>query len=1138
MSMRPNRPAMPARMPGEPVLVSFLWHRVPQGLANQTLPDGSEVRLNYRPAGQLDMVTDTATFGIRPATPEDERRLDRVRAVGATYVAVTAHPVRPLTTTPVPSPRRRTGSQHRPTSATDSPFTLRVHIYAPASGLAVPLSAGLSLDVDDAVLEDASKYADRTDTVNAGSLMEFMARELLLEPPPGAPADARRMVVSAGPAGSLEVGFRLHGPGLMADVENHGAGYRIVRLLSAVHDQHGTAQKALAVGAIEFRDMTARQRDRERIQHGLDLVASQNGYLAMWDRYQELEARHIRRRLRDFGTIRYTDVKVESDGRCAFTVDLSRALPRTRAALENTAAVERVEFEAAADIPASVTDTAMTDREWLVASRAEKRRAWIGEPLGYDSVTEVLRLTAALSNQRDPSPQGWLYLAHRGDQRRLDRREKAMHQLRIDGAHIPALPTLLEGRAWPQSALRRRITKLSPSALNCFAPHGPTPAQREAVLAALNTPDVAIIQGPPGTGKTQVIAALVNQLGDLAQGGDVAGSTLLTSFQHAAVDHLVTRGWVFGLPPLKVDSRGRGSKVALDTWRIEAARAADLRLRERPTGPHLAARRAAAELAATYRAAPVLPEFLPHFLDQVRTQLEHIAEPALIGELRFHRDRAEQQRMRATAMADSDVRADLLPYIRSLRCTVTGFDDDGPRTARALLTRLELAESPLFDGISYQEPLREAVGATTAQTELLDMLATLRDLLIDRLTARIRLPEVTVADPTIVDLLDRLAAQLAQAVTRSPDAIAAALLDYRDDLRSDPEGVDDTLRAYTVSLASTCQQAVSKAMVDVGRQDGVFESVVVDEAARANPLDLLIPLAQARRRIVLVGDHAQLPHMLEPDVERELGSLGEDIRDRLQESLFQRLARQWEHGSPDGHSRFVRLDTQFRMHPVLGSFVGDNFYRGQLRNGREARDFTHGIERYGEVPAVWLPVPQSAGGETPRGTSRARHAEAVVIAAEVAALIERYPRLTFGVISFYAAQVTEVWKELKKVGLAEFTDAGGWRPVPRLSRDEDGAPLDRLRIGTVDAFQGMEFSVTFLSTVRSCAAAGRADTKRAYGHLTVANRLCVAMSRQQRVLAVVGDDAMFGPGSPEAVKPLAAFLELCRKGVDGRVVRP
>ncbi|WP_333767500.1 DEAD/DEAH box helicase [Streptomyces sp. IBSBF 2435] len=1140
MSTRPKGPAMPARMPGEPLFVSLVWHRIPQGLADRTIPDGGEVRLYRRPTGQLDLVTDQATFGVRPASPEDGRKIDEVEAAGSSCVAVAAHPVQPRspsTATPRQPHGRRSGQPGPPAPPAGEPFTLRVHVYAPAVALAVALSSGLLLDIDDTVLEKVAEYGDRADTAGVGTAMEFLRRELLLEPRHGATAGAWRMVVSAGAAGTFETGFRVHGPGLMADVERHSDGYRVVRLLSSVHDRQGAGRKALAVGSIGFRDMTARQLHRERIQQGLALVGGQNSYLAMWERYQELEARHIRGRIRDFGTVRYGDVKVEPDGRCTFTVDLNRALPRTRAALENTTGVERMEIEAAREVPASVTDTAMTDREWLMASRAQKVQAWVGEPLSYDPVTETLRVAATLNDQHDPPRQGWLYFSHRGDQRRLDRREQAMQKLRTDGTHIPALPTLLEGGYWPQGP-RRRTTELSRAALDCFAPHGPTPAQREAVLTALNTPDVAIIQGPPGTGKTQVIAALVNQLGDLAQGGDVAGSTLLTSFQHAAVDHLVTRGWVFGLPPLKVDSRGRGSKVALDTWRIDAARAADLRLRERPAGRHLAAQRAAAEFAAIYRVAPVPPEFLAPFLDQVRAQIGDIAEPALLAELRSHRDRAEEVRTRAAAMADPDVRADLVPYVRALRCTATGFHDDGPATARALLTRLELVEPPLLDGIAYRKALRAAISTTSPPPELLDELAAVRDEVLDRLTVRLRLPEITVADPAVVDLLDTLASHLAEAVTRSPDAIAAALLEYRDDLRSDPEGVDETLRAYTVSLASTCQQAVSKAMVDAGRQNGVFESVVVDEAARANPLDLLIPLAQARRRIVLVGDHAQLPHMLEPDVERELGSQGDDVRDRLQESLFQRLARQWENVSPDGHSRFVRLDKQFRMHPVLGTFVSDNFYDGTLSNGREAADFRHGIDRYGEVPAVWISVPRSAGREAQRGKSRARQAEAAVIAREVAALIEQHPSLTFGVISFYSAQVTEVWKELKKVGLAEFTDTGGWRPVPRLCRDEHGAPLDRLRVGTVDAFQGMEFAVTYLSTVRSCEPAGRTDARRAYGHLTVINRLCVAMSRQQRLLAVVGDDDMFGADHPDAVKPLAAYLDLCRKGADGRVLRP
>lgn len=68
-----------------------------------------------------------------------------------------------------------------------------------------------------------------------------------------------------------------------------------------------------------------------------------------------------------------------------------------------------------------------------------------------------------------------------------------------------------------------------------------------------------------------------------------------------------------------------------------------------------------------------------------------------------------------------------------------------------------------------------------------------------------------------------------------------------------------------------------------------FDNVIVDEAARANPLDLFIPMSFAKRRIILVGDHRQLPHLLDPDVERARTTVREQEQHALKQSLFQRL---------------------------------------------------------------------------------------------------------------------------------------------------------------------------------------------------------------------------------------------------------
>ena len=85
-------------------------------------------------------------------------------------------------------------------------------------------------------------------------------------------------------------------------------------------------------------------------------------------------------------------------------------------------------------------------------------------------------------------------------------------------------------------------------------------------------------------------------------------------------------------------------------------------------------------------------------------------------------------------------------------------------------------------------------------------------------------------------------------------------------------------------------------------------------------------------------------------------------------------------------------------------------------------------------------------------------------------------------------------------------------------------------MGTVDAFQGKEFDVVLLSMTRSndLAADQPKLLRRKYGHLMLENRLCVAMSRQKRLLIVVGDGGMLiGEQAAQAVPGLVRFLKLC-----------
>ena len=135
---------------------------------------------------------------------------------------------------------------------------------------------------------------------------------------------------------------------------------------------------------------------------------------------------------------------------------------------------------------------------------------------------------------------------------------------------MPQLGLLLEGHPSPQVSRHRR----SPESAAVSAAFGGRPTQRqiEALNVALNTPDIALIQGPPGTGKTKVITALQRRIAELADEGraSVAHRILVTSAQHDAVENVVQRSEVFGLPAVKVVAAAATTEPESTAWRSSA----------------------------------------------------------------------------------------------------------------------------------------------------------------------------------------------------------------------------------------------------------------------------------------------------------------------------------------------------------------------------------------------------------------------------------------------------------------------------------------------------------------------------------------------------------------------------------------
>lgn len=857
-----------------------------------------------------------------------------------------------------------------PKQNTPDKLTIQVHEFFQDLRI-----GGFEIGVDEKIVEDIrTKHLHSSKPVE--EIIEWLKSNLLIQPfvnPNSTAKPFQRILVQAGQelADVSETSFQIRGKDITVDVKKTPDGkLRIERITKARKQRNNleTRPFILMLGDIDFCDITSAGKMRETVRTDLDLlVKSTDSYLRLWKEYNEIEGKNILAKAQEFGWIRYESYKLLSDGVYRFFVR-SDGRDQLLAIREiNEFALEASEIEP--DLSGFATQSKSSGKK---SGQNSQNKSFFGQVDRIDlSSLNHLSIDIRPNNPEEgiaPPKSGFLFISTQGDRIRLERRLQAAERIQQANCPMPQLGKILENCA-VQIGRSKKFKPTSPATIERFGGK-PTARQKEALDIAINTPDIALIQGPPGTGKTGTIAALQTRLAEIAEKNkqSVAKRILLTSYQHDAVDNAASRTFVYGLPVARIGGKQNQVDAVNDTdrWRRELIEVLEIKLAQMPETAEYSELKRVQNLIFSYLLTPsdrlqtakMLAEIYQLTLGKISSELSDL----LLEQKQIY--------VRPESGVSNGMNGDCpelelaIKSVRSLSVDPISFADDGALQAGKVLRRLDALPDNLQNKLNLK-PSDLQLLETAADWEpedhgedspsFLSDLAALQERLLDCLTPT-NAPQaiVNITNPEIESLLRQVQEAFYQYVRQKDIGVRDVLEEYLYDLKNDPSGVKKMVRQYTAVLASTCQQVAGKDMSMItGSPDSIFETVIIDEAARANPLDLFIPMAKAEKRIILVGDHRQLPHMLEEEVERKLAASNEQTRDVLKLSLFERLFQQLRaREAEDGIKRTITLDTQYRMHRILGDFVSRTFYEyhdgdsSKIYTGRPDSDFVHNIPNY------------------------------------------------------------------------------------------------------------------------------------------------------------------------------------------------
>lgn len=265
-----------------------------------------------------------------------------------------------------------------------------------------------------------------------------------------------------------------------------------------------------------------------------------------------------------------------------------------------------------------------------------------------------------------------------------------------------------------------------------------------------------------------------------------------------------------------------------------------------------------------------------------------------------------------------------------------------------------------------------------------------------------------------------------------------------------------------------------------------LKALIIDEAAQCVEPEILIPFQLDPKHVVFVGDTKQLPATVKSDEAKKKG---------YDQSIMSRLLK--------NECKVLMLEEQYRMHPDICRFSNNEFYDGRLVTHYTPRSFPVLEGTILSKPCIFYNIKsgsESKAGKSFKNKSEANHVLNIIKSIQNNPL---HDDETIGIITFYNGQVDLIKNKLKASNI-DFNNVDS-----------------RVRVHTVDGFQGDECDIIIISCVRSKNTVGfLKDERRLNVALTRAkhNRiilgnvdtLCIKKSTKRVVIDAVENDELFG----------------------------